>query len=99
MRTLDSEMAEIEILSVEEREDLLIGLAVALEGVAGEASVEGNKHLAAVSQGIADAIRVNADDWARDDLANAGFAVVQASEMLSRFRVDHPHQIVTYALN
>lgn len=84
----------IETLSVHEREDLLVGLAIALEGVAKEALVEGNKHFAAVSQGMADAIRVNADDWAREDVENAGFAAQQASEMLSRFRVEHPHRVV-----
>ncbi len=96
---MSTPITAIETLSVREREDLLVGLAIALEGVAKEALVEGNKHFAAVSQGMADAIRVNADDWAREDVENAGFAAQQASEMLSRFRVEHPHRVVTYTLN
>ncbi|WFS01560.1 hypothetical protein [Rhizobium tumorigenes] len=99
MSTPETVITAIETLSVHEREDLLVGLAIALEGVAKEALVEGNNHFAAVSQGMADAIRVNADDWAREDVENAGFAAQQASEMLSRFRVEHPHRVLTYALN
>lgn len=99
MSTIETEMTAIETLSAQEREDLLVGLAVALEGVAKEAFVEGNKHFAAVSQGMADAIRVNADEWSQEDVENAGLAAEQAAEMLSKFRAEHPHRIVTYALN
>ena len=99
MAKVATELTAIEILSVDEREDLLVALASALEGVAKEAFVEGNKHFAAVSQGMAEAIRVNADEWAHEDVENAGFAAEQASEMLSRFRAEHPHRIVSYAMN
>lgn len=99
MSKVDTDVTAIETLSIEEREELLVGLAVALEGIAKEAFVEGNKHFAAVSQGMADAIRVNADEWANEDVSNAGFAAEQASEMVSKFRAEHPHRIVTYALN
>jgi hypothetical protein len=96
---IETDITAFQTLSVEDREDLLVGLAIALESVAREAFVEGNKHFAAVSQGMAEAIRVNADEWAHEDIENAGLAAGQASELLSKFRAEHPHRIVSYALN
>ena len=99
MGKTETDGTAIGTLSVGERQELLVGLATALEGVAKEAFVEGNKHFAAVSQGMADAIRVNADEWAHEDVENAGLAAEQASQVLSKFRAEHPHRIVSYALN
>lgn len=99
MSKIENEITAVQTLSAEEREDLLVGLAFALEGAAKEAFVEGNQQFAALSQGMAEAIRVNADELAYDDVENAGRVAGQASELLSKFRAEHPHRIVSYALN
>lgn len=99
MSKIETGISAVDTLSGEEREDLLVGLAIALEGAAREAFVEGNQHFAALSQGMAEAIRVNADELAYDDVENASRVAGQASELLSKFRAEHPHRIVSYALN
>jgi hypothetical protein len=99
MSKIENEITAVETLTAEEREDLLVGLATALEGAAREAFVEGNQHFAALSQGMAEAIRVNADELAYEDVDNARRVAGQASELLSKFRAEYPHRIVSYALN
>jgi hypothetical protein len=99
MSKIETEITAVETLSAEDREDLLVGLAIALEGAAREAIVEGNQHFAALSKGMAEAIRVNADELAYDDAVNASRVAGEASQLLSKFRAEHPHRIVSYALN
>ena len=99
MSKIENEIKAVATLSGEEREDLLVSLAIALEGASREAFVEGNQHFAALSKGMAEAIRGNADELAYDDVENADRVAGQASELLSKFRAEHPHRIVSYALN
>ncbi|MBB4216459.1 Tfp pilus assembly protein PilV [Rhizobium sp. BK212] len=62
-------------LSIEEREEIFVDIARTLEDKAREALVEGNMQFAALSNNMAEAIRVNADELARDDPHNAELRV------------------------
>ncbi|AGB74591.1 MULTISPECIES: hypothetical protein [Rhizobium] len=89
----------IEELSVEEREEILIDVAKTLEGNAREALVEGNKQFAILSTNMAEAIRVNADELARDDPENAERLLQQAVAMISQFNATHPYRLVSTAVH
>ncbi|GAC1043392.1 hypothetical protein [Rhizobium sp. No.120] len=89
----------IEDLSVEEREEILIDVAKTLEGNAREAFVEGNKQFAILSTNMAEAIRVNADQLARDDPENAERLLQQAVAMISQFNATHPYRLVSTAVH
>jgi hypothetical protein len=95
----ERDIAGIAELSADEREELLVSLAFALEGTAREARVEGNQQFAALSQGMAEAIRVNADELAYEAVSEAGRVADEASKMLAKFRSEHPHPVVSYAIN
>lgn len=89
----------IEDLSVEEREEILIDVARTLEGTALEALVEGDKQFAAFSNNMAEAIRVNADELARNDPENADRVLQQATEVISQFKAAHPYRMISTAIH
>jgi hypothetical protein len=96
---MEEQIRNIGDLSIEEREEVFVDLAAALEGTAREAFVEGNGHFAALSANMAQAIRFNADELARDDLRNAERVLQQAAAMISQFNAAHPYRIVSHALH
>jgi hypothetical protein len=96
---MEEQIRNIGDLSIEEREEVLVDLAAALEGTAREAFVEGNGHFAALSAKMAQAIRFNADELARDDVRNAERVLQQAAAMISQFNAAHPYRIVSHALH
>ncbi|ACS59254.1 MULTISPECIES: hypothetical protein [Rhizobium] len=89
----------IKDLSIEEREEILVDIARTLEDTAREAFVEGNTHFAALSNNMAEAIRVNADELARDDPENAELVLQQAAAMISQFEAVHPYRMVSMAVH
>ncbi|WP_027686576.1 hypothetical protein [Rhizobium leguminosarum] len=89
----------IKDLSIEEREEILVDIARTLEDTAREAYVEGNTHFAALSNNMAEAIRVNADELARDDPENAELVFQQATAMISQFEAGHPYRMVSMAVH
>ncbi|MBB4310214.1 MULTISPECIES: hypothetical protein [Rhizobium] len=86
-------------LSVEEREEIFIDIARMLEGTARESLVEGNTHFAAISNDMAEAIRINADELARDDPENAELVLQQATAIISQFEAVHPFRMVSMAVH
>ena len=89
----------IKDLSIEEREEVFVYIARTLEDTAREALVEGNSHFAAVSTNMAEAIRINADELARDDPENAELVLQQATEMILQFEAVHPYRMVSMAVH
>ncbi|MBB4146176.1 hypothetical protein [Rhizobium rhizoryzae] len=89
---MEEKIKIIRDLSVEEREDVFVDLARILEGTAREAFVEGNRHFAAMSANMAQAIFVNADELARDDAQNA-------ERVLEQFKAIHPYPLVSMAVH
>ncbi len=96
---MEEKIKIIKDLSIEEREEVFVDIARVLEGTSREAFVEGNRHFAALSANMAEAIRINADELARDDLQNAERVLLQASTMISQFNVLHPYRLVSHALH
>jgi hypothetical protein len=86
-------------LSVEEREEILIDVAAILENTVRDAMFAGNPNFALMSNNMAEAIRIHADELARDDVQNAGRVLEQANSMISRFRVTYPHRVVSHAMH
>jgi hypothetical protein len=77
-------------LSVEELEEIFFDVTRNLEGAAYEAYVEGNRHFAMISKNMSEAIRLNADELARDDTGNARRVLHQATAVIARFTAAHP---------
>ncbi|MBX4861817.1 hypothetical protein G9X64_03060 [Rhizobium sophorae] len=89
----------IKDLSIAEREEIFVDIARTLEDTAREALVEGNTHFAAISNNMAEAIRINADELARDDPENAERVLLQATAMISQFEAVHPYRMVSMAVH
>ncbi|ACI58502.1 hypothetical protein GGI64_001817 [Rhizobium leguminosarum] len=89
----------IKDLSIEEREEIFVDIARTLEDTAREALVEGNMQFAEISNNMAEAIRVNADELARDDPENAERVLLQATAMISQFEAVHPYRMVSMAVH
>ncbi|EJC72484.1 hypothetical protein Rleg10DRAFT_0900 [Rhizobium leguminosarum bv. trifolii WSM2012] len=89
----------IKDLSIEEREEIFADIARTLEDTAREPLVEGNMQFAEISNNMAEAIRVNADELARDDPENAERVLLQATAMISQFEAVHPYRMVSMAVH
>jgi urease accessory protein UreE len=96
---MEEKIKLIKDLSIDEREEVFVDIARVLEGTAREAYVEGNRHFAALSANMAQAILVNADELARDDLQKAERVLQQATTMISQFNAAHPYRMVSRALH
>ncbi|MDL2408140.1 hypothetical protein PY650_21310 [Rhizobium calliandrae] len=96
---MEEKIKIIKDLSIEEREEVFADIARVLEGTAREAFVEGNRHFAALSANMAQAIRVNADELARDEMANAEQVLLQATAMISQFNAAHPYRMMSHAIH
>ncbi|ANM14778.1 hypothetical protein B5K08_28950 [Rhizobium leguminosarum bv. trifolii] len=89
----------IKDLSVEEREEIFVDIARTLEDTAREALVEGDAQFAELSINMAEAIRVSADELARDDPENAERVLLRATAMISQFEAVHPYRMVSMAVH
>ncbi|WHO75392.1 hypothetical protein [Rhizobium sp. BT03] len=89
----------IKDLSVEEREEIFVDIARSLEDTAREALVEGDAQFAELSINMAEAIRVSADELARDDPENAECVLLRATAMISQFEAVHPYRMVSMAVH
>ncbi|MBB3965766.1 hypothetical protein [Rhizobium metallidurans] len=96
---MEEKIKIIKDLSIEEREEVFADIARVLEGTAREAFVEGNRHFAALSANMAQAIRVNADELARDEMANAERVLLQATAVISQFNAAHPYRMMSHAIH
>ncbi|MBX5168641.1 hypothetical protein HJB84_02005 [Rhizobium sp. NZLR1b] len=89
----------IKDLSIEEREEIFVDIARTLEDTAREALVEGDTQFAELSNNMAEAIRFNADELARDDPDNAERVLLQATAMVSQFEAVHPYRMMSMAVH
>jgi ABC-type Zn uptake system ZnuABC Zn-binding protein ZnuA len=96
---MEAQQEMIRDLDVEEREEIFINLAQALQGTAREAWAEGNRHFAMLSNNMAEAIRTNADELARDDPDGAERVLKQAKAMISQFNAQHPYRMLSMAVH
>lgn len=96
---METNADNIENLSVEEREEILVDVAKILERTARDALFVGNQNFAQISTNMAEAIRVHADELARDDVENAERVLQQATAIISQFRAVHPYRIVSHSMH
>lgn len=96
---MEERINTIKDLDIEEREEVFVDIARALEHTARDAFIEGDRHYAAMSTNMAEAIRINADELARDDLRNAERVLQQATAMIAQFKAVHPYPLVSMAVH
>lgn len=89
----------IKDLSIQEREDLFADIARDLEDTSHEAYVEGRRHFAAFSANMAQAIRINAGELARDDVQGAERVLQQATAVISNFHAGRPYRMISHAIH
>lgn len=89
----------LEKLSVEEREEILVDVADILKNTARDALFAGSPNFALLSTNMAEAIRIHADELARDDVRNAERVLQQATAMISQFKAAHPYRVVSHAVH
>ena len=91
--------SDIWSLSVEDREDALIDVARLLESTARDAAFVGEGKFPLLSTNMAEAIRANADELARDVPENADRVLKQAASMITQFKTAYPHRAVSLAMH
>lgn len=96
---MEEKITIIKDLSIEEREEAFVDIARILEDAAREAFVEGNRSFAAISTNMAEAIRVNADELARDNPQNTERVLHQAVAMIAQFKAMHPYPMVSCSIH
>jgi hypothetical protein len=96
---MEKKTSNIENLSIEEREEILVDIAEILESTAREALFQGERNFALISTNMAEALRVHADELARDDPGNAARVLQQATAMISQFKAAYPHRMVSIAMH
>ena len=85
--------------SVSEREEIIIDFARWLETASQEALVYGEGRFAAPSANMAEAIRVNADELAREKPETAERILQQACAMISQFKAAYPHRMLSRSVH
>jgi ABC-type Zn uptake system ZnuABC Zn-binding protein ZnuA len=96
---MEEKIKTIKDLDVEEREEVFVDIARALESTARDAFIEGHRHFALMSTNMAEAIRLNADELARDDPQNSGRVLQQATAMIAQFKAVHPYPLVSKSMH
>ncbi|GLR57473.1 hypothetical protein [Rhizobium indigoferae] len=89
----------IKNVSVPEREEIIIDFARRLETASREALVYGEGRFAVLSANMAEAIRVNADELAREQPETAERVLRQACAMISRFKAAYPHRVLSRSVH
>jgi len=96
---MEKNAENIETLSVEEREEILVDVAKILESTARDALFVGNQIVAQMWTKMAEAIRIHADELARNDVENAERVLQQATAMISQFRAAHPYRVLSHTMH
>ena len=86
-------------LTVEEREQLFVTVGRLLDGAALESMVEGNRKFGIFSKNMAEAILLNADELAREDVRHAEKVLMQASELMRQFGATHPYRMRSFSVH
>ena len=85
--------------STAEREEIIVDFARWLETASQEAVVYGEGRFALMSANMAEAIRVNADELARDTPETAERVLQKACEMISQFKAAYPHRVLSRSVH
>ena len=85
--------------STAEREEIIVDFARWLETASQEALLYGEGRFALMSANMAEAIRVNADELARDTPETAERVLQQACEMISQLKAAYPHRVLSRSVH
>jgi len=89
----------IKSANIAEREEIIIDFARWLERASQEALVYGEGRFAMVSASMAEAMRVNADELARENPEKAERVLQQASAMMAQFKAAYPHRVISRSVH
>lgn len=85
--------------SIAEREEIIVDFARWLETASQDALVYGEGRFAVMSASMAQAIRLNADELARDTPETTERLLQQASAMILQFKAAYPHRVLSRSLH
>jgi hypothetical protein len=86
-------------VGVAEREEIIVDFARWLETAAREALAFGEGRFARMSASMAEAMRVNADELARDKPEAAERVLQQAYAMITQFKATYPHRVISRSVH
>jgi len=89
----------IKSVSASEREEIIVDFARWLETASQEALIFGEGRFAMMSASMAEAMRVNADELARENPEKAERLLQQASAMMAQFKSAYPYRVVSRAVH
>ena len=96
---MEKNISIIRSASIPEKEEIIVDFARWLETTSQEALVYGEGRFAVMSANMAEAIRVNADELARDNPEAAERVLQQACAMISQFKAAYPHRILSRSIH
>ncbi|KAB0459053.1 MULTISPECIES: hypothetical protein [Agrobacterium] len=89
----------IKSASIPEREEIITDFARWLETTSQDALVYGEGRFAVMSANMAQAIRTNADELARDNPETTERVLQQACAMISQFKAAYPHRVLSRSVH
>lgn len=89
----------IKSASIPEKEEIIVDFARWLEIASQEALVYGEGRFAVLSANMAEAIRVNADELARDNPEMTERVLQQACAMITQFKAAYPHRVISRSVH
>jgi len=85
--------------SIPEREEIIVDFARWLETASQDALVYGEGRFAVMSANMAQAIRINADELARDNPEATKRVLQRACAMISKFKAAYPHRVLSRSVH
>ncbi|OCJ02314.1 hypothetical protein A6U86_32375 [Rhizobium sp. AC27/96] len=89
----------IRSVSIPEREEIITDFARWLETASQDALVYGEGPFALMSANMANAMRTNADELARNNPETTERVLQQACAMISQFKAAYPHRVLSRSLH
>ncbi|TWF43312.1 hypothetical protein [Neorhizobium alkalisoli] len=89
----------IKSAGIDEREEIIVDFARWLEAASQDALVYGEGRFAMMSASMAEAMRVDADEPARDNPENTERVLQQASAMMAQFKAAYPHRVISRSVH
>jgi hypothetical protein len=96
---MEENISIIKSVGVDEREEIIVDFARWLETAANEALVYGEGKFAMMSASMAEAMRVHADELARDKPEAAERVLQQACTMMAQFKAAYPHRVISRSVH
>ncbi len=96
---MEENIKNIKDASIAEKEEIIVDFARWLETASQEALVYGEGRFAVMSANMAEAIRINADELARNTPETTERVLLQACAMISQFKAAYPHRVLSRAVH